>query len=81
MNEADILTAMRRPWVMNSSDGGDGGHPRGYASYTRLWENYVVAQKILTPAQFVHRSTGLEADTLGLPGRGYIRNGSFADIL
>jgi len=80
MNEADIVTAMRRPWVMSSSDGGDGGHPRGYASYARLWENYVVAGKTLTPVQFVHRSTGLEADTFGLGQRGYIKVGYFADI-
>ena len=80
MNETDIVTAMRKPWVMSSSDGGDGGHPRGYASYTRLWENYVVARKILTPVQFVHRSTGLEADTFGLQGRGYIKVGYSADI-
>ena len=80
MNEADIVRAMDRPWVMSSSDGGDGGHPRGYASYPRLWENYVIAQKVLTPMQFVHRSTGLAADTLGLAARGYIRTGYFADI-
>lgn len=80
MKEADILTAMTRPWVMSSSDGQDGGHPRGYASYARLWETYVVAQKVLTPTQFVHRSTGLEADTFGLKDRGYIKLGYFADI-
>jgi N-acyl-D-amino-acid deacylase len=28
----------------------------------------------------VHRSTGLEADTFGLKGRGYIKSGYFADI-
>ncbi|TGX48758.1 D-aminoacylase [Sphingomonas gei] len=80
MNEADIVRAMTRPWVMSSSDGADGGHPRGYASYPRLWQNYVVAQRVLTPVQFVHRSTGFEADTFGLTARGYIRLGYFADI-
>ena len=80
MKEADIVNAMTRPWVMSSSDGQDGGHPRGYASYARLWENYVVAQKVLTPVQFVHRSTGLEAETFGLKDRGYIKPGYFADI-
>jgi N-acyl-D-aspartate/D-glutamate deacylase len=80
MKEDDIRTAMPKPWVMSSSDGGDGGHPRGYASFARLWENYVGAGNILTAAQFVHRSTGLEADTFGLEGRGYIKPGYFADI-
>jgi N-acyl-D-amino-acid deacylase len=80
MNETDITEAMRQPWVMSSSDGADGGHPRGYASYPRLWENYVRKQHILTPVQFVHRSTGLEADTFGLKERGYLKPGYFADI-
>ena len=80
MHEPDIVKAMKEPWVMSSSDGADGGHPRGYASYARLWENYVVAQKILTPVRFVYRSTGFAADTLGLKGRGYIKLGYFADI-
>lgn len=80
MKEPDVVEAMTKPWVMSSSDGADGGHPRGYASYSHLWENYVVGQKVLTPVQFVHRSTGLEADTFGLEKRGYIRIGYFADI-
>jgi len=80
MNEPDIVKIMTKPWVMSSSDGADGGHPRGYASYPRLWEKYVIEEKVLTPVQFVHRSTGLEADTFGLEGRGYIKPGYFADI-
>jgi N-acyl-D-amino-acid deacylase len=80
MTETDIVKVMAKPWVMSSSDGSDGVHPRGHASYPRLWENYVIDQKVLTPVQFVHRSTGLEADTFGLKGRGYIKPGYFADI-
>lgn len=80
MTEADTVKVMVKPWVMSSSDGSNGVHPRGYASYPRLWENYVMDQKVLTPVQFVHRSTGLEADTFGLKGRGYIKPGYFADI-
>jgi len=80
MSEQDISTIMVKPWVMSSSDGADGEHPRGYASYTRLWEKYVIDEKRLTPVQFVHRSTGLEADTFKLTGRGYIKTGYFADI-
>lgn len=80
MTEHDIKLAMVQPWVMTSSDGRSGGHPRAYASYPRLWNNYVIDQKVITPVQFVHRSTGFAADTLGLTGRGYIKPGYFADI-
>jgi N-acyl-D-amino-acid deacylase len=80
MTEPDIVRIMAKPWVMSSSDGAMDEHPRGYASYPRLWEKYVIAEKVLTPVQFVHRSTGLEADTFGLKGRGFIKLGYFADI-
>jgi N-acyl-D-amino-acid deacylase len=80
MTEADIVKVMPKPWVMSSSDGADGEHPRGYASYPRLWEKYVIDRRVLTPVQFVHRATGLEADTFSLEGRGYIKPGYFADI-
>ena len=80
MTETDIVKVMVKPWVMSSSDGSDDVHPRGYASYPRLWENYVIDQQVLTPMRFVHRSTGLEADTFGIKGRGYIKRGYFADI-
>ncbi len=80
MTEPDIVEIMAKPWVMSSSDGGDGEHPRGYASYPRLWEKYVIDEKVLTPVQFVYRSTGFEADTFQLKGRGYIKAGYFADI-
>ena len=81
MTEADIKEAMVQPWVMSSSDGRSGGHPRAYASFPRLWTNYVVEQHVLSPVQFVHRSTGLTADTLGLRGRGYLKPGYFADVV
>ncbi len=80
MTEPDIKAAMAEPWVMSSSDGRSGGHPRAYATFPRLWVNYVMEQHVLTPVQFVHRSTGLPADTFGLKGRGYLKVGSFADI-
>lgn len=81
MTEADIKAAMIQPWVMSSSDGRSGGHPRAYASFPRLWTSYVVQQHVITLVQFVHRSTGLAADTLGLQGRGYLKPGYFADVV
>ena len=81
MTEPDIKEAMVQPWVMSSSDGRSGGHPRAYASFPRLWTNYVVEQHVLSPVQFVHRSTGLTADTMGLERRGYLKPGYFADVV
>lgn len=81
ITEPDIRLLMAQPWNMFSTDGGPGGHPRGHASYPRLYTKYVVAEKVITPTQFVHKSTGLVADTLGLTGRGYLRPGYFADVV
>lgn len=81
ITEADIKALMVQPWNMLSSDGGSGGHPRGHASYPRAWVNYVVEAKVITPVEFVHKSSGLVADTLGLSGRGYLRPGYFADVV
>jgi N-acyl-D-aspartate/D-glutamate deacylase len=72
---------MRQPWTMFSSDGSPSGHPRGHASYPRLYANYVLGARVITPVEFVHKSSGLVADTLGLKDRGYIRRGAAADVV
>ena len=80
MNQDDIDTFRVQPWVMTGSDGGR-GHPRFSASYPKAWRDFVRDRDMLSPEQFVHRSTGLVADTLGLCDRGYLRPGYAADIV
>ncbi len=80
MNQDDIDTFRVQPWVMTGSDGGR-GHPRFSASYPKAWRDFVRDRDMLTPEQFVHRSSGLVADTLGLCDRGYLRPGYAADIV
>lgn len=79
MDKTDIVNFMSRPWVMTSSDGTD-GHPRKYASFPKKYRAYVVDQEVLSLQSFVHRSSGLTADTFGLVNRGYLKPGYFADI-
>lgn len=81
ITEPDIRLLMQQPWTMFSSDGSATGHPRGHASYPRLYANYVLDAGVLSTEAFVHKASGLVADTLGLEGRGYIREGGFADIV
>lgn len=71
---------MRQPWVMTSSDGSE-GHPRKYASFAEKYAKYVKAEQTVSMSDFVHRSTGLTADTFGLTGRGYLRPGYHADVV
>lgn len=81
ITEPDIRLLMRQPWNMFSTDGSPSGHPRGHASYPRLYTKYVVDEKVITTTQFVHKSTGLVADTLGVEKRGYLRPGYYADVV
>ncbi|MDX1515459.1 MAG: amidohydrolase family protein [Woeseiaceae bacterium] len=67
-----------RPWVMTGSDGSS-GHPRLYGTYPKAWQD-LVQSGLMTMERFVHRSSGLVADTFGLCRRGYIREGYAADI-
>ncbi|UTW53978.1 amidohydrolase family protein [Kordiimonas sp. SCSIO 12610] len=80
MTDEDLERFMTQPWVMTGSDGGD-GHPRKYASFPQKYQTYVKEKQVISLTDFIHRSTGLTADTFGIKGRGYIREGYKADIL
>lgn len=80
MIDIDIEAFMRKRWVLTSSDGTN-GHPRKYASFPRKYRTYVIERQTITLADFIHRSTGLTADTLGLCDRGYLRPNRPADIV
>lgn len=80
MNPDDMERFMTQDWVMTSSDGST-GHPRKYASYPKKFRAYVVDQQWISTAAFVHRSTGLVADTFGLCDRGYLKPHYAADII
>lgn len=80
MDERDVRLLMQQPWVITSSDGND-GHPRQYATFPKKYVKYVRDTKVISLVDFIHRSTGLSAEMLGLKGRGYLRKGQFADIV
>jgi len=80
MNMQDIKAFMQQPWVVTSSDGTN-GHPRKYASFPQKYQEFVRKQTVLTEQQFIHRSSGLTADVIGLTDRGYIKPGLQADII
>ena len=79
MNPDDISALAIQPWVMTSSDGST-GHPRKYASYPKAYRDFVVSSSLLSMSQFVHRSSGLVADSFGLCDRGYLAEGRRADV-
>jgi N-acyl-D-amino-acid deacylase len=88
MSEDDIRAIMRQPWTMASSDGGinvpgGGGlpHPRGNGAFARRLGVYVRERKVITLEEAVRTATSLPAHVFGLPNRGELREGAFADVV
>jgi predicted amidohydrolase YtcJ len=87
INEDDVRQVMRHDFVATASDGsthlsasGDQPHPRSYGTFPRKIR-YTLDLGILTLEQAVRSCSGLPAEILGLPDRGVLRTGAFADIV
>lgn len=80
MRPDDIHRLAVQSWVMTGSDGGS-GHPRLYGTYPKAFQDFVVRNALMSREQFVHRSSGLVAETFGLCHRGFLREGYIADIV
>lgn len=79
MTQPDIDAFARQRWVVTSSDATN-GHPRRMASFARGWRLFVREKRLMTPERFVQRSSAQTAQILGLPDRGILAPGKFADI-
>ncbi len=88
-SEADMKAALVQPWVAFGSDSGAvvealkeyGGHPRAYATFTRVLAKYVRDEKLLTLEEAVRKMTSLAASRAGFRDRGLLREGMKADIV
>lgn len=80
MTEEDIETFMKDPYVMTSSDG-SAGHPRLYGTYPRKIRRYVLDKPVITMARMVQASSDQVAEVFGLPERGALKEGFFADVI
>jgi len=82
MTEADIEKLIAWPHINFCTDGDlDGSHPRGYGAFPRVLGRYVRERQILTLEQAIHRMTGLAASHHGIPDRGRIEPGAYADLV
>lgn len=87
MNEEDVRLIARQDYVATASDGSalvpdsTVPHPRCYGTFSRKIGRYAVEEKLLPLEQAVRSATGLPADILQLPQRGYLKPGFFADIV
>ena len=87
MSEEDVRLIMKQPWVATASDGSSHvkgptvPHPRSYGCFPRKIGHYAIAEGVLPVEQAVRSSSGLPADILHLPERGYLKAGYFADVV
>ncbi|MBL7707502.1 MAG: amidohydrolase family protein, partial [Chitinophagaceae bacterium] len=81
MTEEDIATFLQWPHTNICSDGANGGHPRGYGSFTRVLSHYVKEKKIMSWEEAIYKMTGLAAEHTGIRNRGIIAAGYFADLV
>ncbi len=88
MSEEDVRLIMRQPFVATASDGASMlpssdtvPHPRSYGCFPRKIGRYAIEDKIITLEHAIRSASGLPADILHLPERGYLKAGYFADVV
>jgi N-acyl-D-amino-acid deacylase len=87
MSEEDVRLYMKRPWVATASDGSSKvpdstvPHPRSYGTFPRKIGRYAIEEKVIPLEQAIRSASGLPADILRLTDRGYLKAGSFADVV
>ena len=89
-SEQDMQLVMKQPWTSIGSDGSavspDGlsgrshPHPRYYGTFPRVLGRYVRELKVLSLPEAVRKMTSLNADKIGIKGRGRLEAGKFADV-
>jgi N-acyl-D-amino-acid deacylase len=90
MNETDIETALRFPWMSIGSDAAAnegsgksdalGIHPRAYGNFPRVIAEYVRQRQVLTLEDAVRKMTSWPATRMKLYDRGALREGLWADV-
>jgi len=89
-SEPDMQLIMKQPWTSIGSDGsavnpvGPTGrthpHPRYYGTFPRVLGRYVRELKVLSLPEAVKKMTSMNADKLGIPDRGRLKEGLAADV-
>lgn len=72
--------ASARPFYQNSY-WASRVHPRAYGAFPRVISRYVNEQNALTLEEAIHKMTGKPAEFFGIPERGQIKEGYYADLV
>lgn len=82
MAPQDVADFIAWPYAVICSDGFLGSrHPRGVGAFAKVLRLYVREQHRLSLETAIRKMTALTAESLGIVGRGQIRQGDFADLV
>ena len=91
MSDENIRKEMARPWISFGSDEASQApegvflksnpHPRAYGNFARVLGKYVREEKVIPLGEAVRRLSALPATNLELDGRGFVKEGMFADVV
>jgi N-acyl-D-amino-acid deacylase len=84
MNEADVDRIVAHPLAMIGSDGLPHDafpHPRLWGTFPRVLGHYAREKRVFDLETAVHKCSGLTAARFGIPDRGILRPGAFADLV
>ncbi|HEV2133234.1 MAG TPA: D-aminoacylase [Terracidiphilus sp.] len=84
MDEPDMRRILAHPATMIGSDGlpeDPRPHPRLWGTFPRVLGRYSREERLIPLPQAIYKMTGLPAQRFGLPQRGLIREGYFADLV
>jgi len=82
MDEEVMKVFLKDDHVNICSDGSPtSNHPRGYGTFAKIIESYVVNEHVLTLPNAIYKMTGLAAENVGLKDRGIIKEGMVADLI
>ncbi len=87
MNDEEMRLFMKEPYVATASDGSSMipaltvPHPRSYGTFSRKIGRFAIEDQLITIEHAIRSASGLPADILRLPKRGYIKTGYYADIV
>ena len=91
MSEENLKRFLSLPYAMVGTDSSSRSfsgttargkpHPRGFGSFPRYLGRYVRDRRLMDLNEAIHRITLLPAITFGIPDRGILKEGAFADIV
>src|SRR2546426_2699460 len=91
MSEENVKKEIAKPWISFGSDEASEApegvflksnpHPRAYGNFARVLGKYVRDEKVIKLPEAIRRLSALPATNLGLDHRGFLKEGTFADVV